>query len=260
MANLKRRVEELERRQLAPGASYSAQFDDDALTIYRGMPYLDGTTVPSYDKVQPTEIYARGRELHEKRYGRIIPAHLDPHLKRCTLASAEFEFVFEREPEAGDLLRFEHVGALHSPHVKAFYFCEFIAAWERQLSHLDCPLRFEEGALFKRSMPERRMQDARWVQDSSIASDEKWWGIECAFNWSLGESTLVADTGMAIVFLGLSAANGKHRCRPATKEEMIAPETDEFKQLCNSGVTHEQMSAKHWRLKTHEVLITVFGE
>ena len=76
-------------------------------------------------------------------------------------------------------------------------------------------------------MPERRMQDARWVQDSSIASDEKWWGIECEINWSLGESTLVADTGMAIVFLGLSAANGKHRCRPATKEEMMAPETDE---------------------------------
>jgi hypothetical protein len=34
----------------------------------------------------------------------------------------------------------------------------WLAAWERQLSHLDCPLRFEEGALFKRSMPERRMQ------------------------------------------------------------------------------------------------------
>jgi hypothetical protein len=40
----------------------------------------------------------------------------------------------------------------------------------------------------------------------------------------------------------------------------MAPETDEFKQLCDSGVTHEQMSAKHWRLKTHEVLRTVFGE
>jgi len=260
MANLKRRVEELERRQLAPGASYSAQFDDDALTIYRGMPYLNGTTFPSYDKVQPTEIYARGRELHEKRYGRIIPAHLDPHLKRCTLASAEFEFVFEREPEAGDLLRFEHVGALHSPQVNAFYFCEFIAAWERQLSHLDCPLKFEEDALFKRVPPEHRMEDARWVQDPSIEPAEKWWGIEGEVNRRLGVSTLMTDTVIAVVFLGVSATDGKHQCRPATKEEMQRSETEEFKQLCSSGVTKEQMSAKHWRLRTHEVLITVFGE
>ena len=260
MANLKRRVEELERRQLAPGGSYSAQFDDDALTIYRGMPYLNGTTFPSYDKVQPTEIYARGRELHEKRYGRIIPAHLDPHLKRCTLASAEFEFVFEREPEAGDLLRFEHVGALHSPQVNAFYFCEFIAAWERQLSHLDCPLKFEEDALFKRVPPEHRMEDARWVQDPSIEPAEKWWGIEGEVNRRLGVSTLMTDTVIAVVFLGVSATDGKHQCRPATKEEMQRSETEEFKQLCSSGVTKEQMSAKHWRLRTHEVLITVFGE
>jgi len=237
MANLKRRVEELERRQLAPGGSYSAQFDDDALTIYRGMPYLNGTTFPSYDKVQPTEIYARGRELHEKRYGRIIPAHLDPHLKRCTLASAEFEFVFEREPEAGDLLRFEHVGALHSPQVNACYFCEFIAAWERQLSHLDCPLKFEEDALFKRVPPEHRMEDARWVQDPSIEPAEKWWGIEGEVNRRLGVSTLMADTVIAVVFLGVSATDGKHQCRPATKEEMQQSETEEFKQLCSSGVT-----------------------
>jgi len=224
------------------------------------MPYLNGTTFPSYDKVQPTEIYARGRELHEKRYGRIIPAHLDPHIKRCTLASAEFEFVFEREPEAGDLLRFEHVGALHSPQVNAFYFCEFIAAWERQLSHLDCPLKFEEDALFKRVPPEHRMEDARWVQDPSIEPAEKWWGIEGEVNRRLGVSTLMTDTVIAVVFLGVSATDGKHQCRPATKEEMQQSETEEFKQLCSSGVTKEQISAKHWRLRTHEVLITVFGE
>ena len=196
---------------------------------------------------------------HEERYGPIIPAHLDAHLKRCTLASAEFEFVFEREPEAGDLLRFEHVGMLHSPQVNEFYFCEFIAAWGRQLSHLDCPLRFEEGALFKRLMPERRMQDERWVQDPSIGSEERWWGIECDMNPRLGVSTLHVEEGLALMFLDVSAADGKHECRPATKEELKTPET-EFEQLCNSGFTHEQISAKHWRLKTREILITVFGQ
>ena len=103
------------------------------------------------------------------------------------------------------------------------------------------------------------MQDARWEQDFSIEPEEKWWAIECEMNRRLGMSTLHTDEGLALTFLGVSAVDGKHECRPATEEELRAPET-EFEQLCNSGVTREQMSAKHWRLKTHEILITVFGE
>jgi hypothetical protein len=259
MESLRRRVEKLERQQFAPGATYSAQFDDDALTIYRGMPYLDATMFPSYDKVQPTEIYARGKELHEKRYGPIIPAYLDSHLKQSTLASIEFEFVFGREPRAGDILRFQHVATLHAPQASAYYFGEFIEAWHRQLSRFECPLRFEEGTLFKRWIPEHRLQDARWEQDSSIEPDEKWWGIECEMNRRLGRSTLDAEEGLALTFLGVSGVDGKHECRPATAEELRAPE-DEFEQLCSTGFTQEQMSAKHWRLKTSEILIEVFEQ
>ena len=121
----------------------------------------------------PTEIYSRGRELHQKRCGPIIPAHLDPHLKRCTLASVEFEFVFDREPQAGDLLRSEDLAALHAPEANTFYFSEFITAWGRQLSHLACPLILEDGALFRRLVPERRTADPRWVRDLSIEFQEK---------------------------------------------------------------------------------------
>jgi hypothetical protein len=103
------------------------------------------------------------------------------------------------------------------------------------------------------------MQDARWKQDSSIGSEEKWWAIECDLNRRLGLSTLRMEEGLALTFLGVSAADGKHECRPATEEELKTPET-EFEQLCNSGFTYEQISAKHWRLKTHEILITVFGQ
>jgi hypothetical protein len=259
MDSLRRRIEKLEQDPVAPRARNSTHFDSDALTIYRGMPYLGGRTCPSYARVEPTEVYARGKELHEKCYGPIIPAHLDSHLKRCILASAEFEFVFDREPRVGDILRFEHVATLHAPQANAFYFGNFIAAWRRQLSHLECPLRFEEGALLKRLRPEHRMQDARWEQDFSIEPEEKLWAIECEMNRRLGMSTLHTDEGLALTFLGVSAVDGKHECRPATEEELRAPET-EFEQLCNSGVTREQMSAKHWRLKTHEILITVFGE
>ena len=71
----------------------------------------------------------------------------------------------------------------------------------------------------------------------------------------------MADAGMAIVFLGLSAANGKHRCRPATKEEMMAPETDEFKQLCNSGVTranvNQALASQDARDSNHRFLAVV---
>jgi len=258
MNSLERRVEKLEQHQFAPRAGRSAQFDYDAGTIYRATPYL-GATVYSYDKIKSAGIYDRGRELHEKRYGPIVPAYLDPHLKRSTLASIEFEFVFDREPKVGDILRFEHVATLHAAEVNAYYFGEFIAAWHRQLSHLECPLRFEDGTLFKRLMPERRLQDARWEQDSSIGPEQKWCGIECEMNRRVGMSTLHAEEGLTLTFLGLSAVDGKHECRPATSEELKTPEI-EFEKLCSTGFTHEQMSAKHWRLKTSEILIEVFGQ
>jgi len=107
MNSLKSRVEKLEQHQFASRSGHSAQFDYDAGTIYCGMLYLDATMYPSYDRVEPTEVYGRGKELHEKRYGPIVPAHLDSHLKRSTLASIAFEFVFDREPRVCDILRFE---------------------------------------------------------------------------------------------------------------------------------------------------------
>jgi hypothetical protein len=238
---------------------HSAQFDYDAGTIYRGTCYLDATMYLSYDKVAPTELYARGKELHEKRYGPIIPAYLDSHLKRSTLASIEFEFVFDREPRVVDILHFAQVATLRAPEANAYYFGEFIAAWNLHLSHLECPLKFGDGTLFKRLMPERRMQEARWKPDSSIEPDEKWWGIECEMNRRLGLSTLHAEEGLAVTFLGVSAVDGEHECRPATAVELIAPEI-EFEQLCRNGFTYEQMSATHWHFKMNEILITVFGE
>ncbi len=78
------------------------------------------------------------------------------------------------------------------------------------------------------------------------------WGIECEMNRRLGMSTLHVEEGLALTFLDVSAVDGKHECRPASAEELSAPEI-EFEQLCSSGFTHEQMSAKHWRLKTSEV-------
>jgi len=103
-----------------------------------------------------------------------------------------------------------------------------------------------------------RLQDARWEQDSSIGPEQKWCAIECEMNRRVGMSTLHAEEGLTLTFLGVSAVDGKHECRPATSEELKAPEI-EFEKLCSTEFTHEQMSSKHWRLKTSEILIEVFG-
>jgi hypothetical protein len=62
MANLKRRVEELER-QLAQRPGYSIQFDEDALAIYNSMSYLDATLAPTYQQMSSTSADQRPRRI-----------------------------------------------------------------------------------------------------------------------------------------------------------------------------------------------------
>src|SRR3982074_298259 len=72
----------------APRLSQSVQFDEDADVVYRIVcEYFDATMDPTYHEVEPTEVYARGKELHDSRHGPIIPFHLDEHAKRSTFAS-----------------------------------------------------------------------------------------------------------------------------------------------------------------------------
>jgi len=148
MANLKRRVEELERRKVATRCGPLTQFDEDALAIYNSMSYLDATLSPPYHDVETTAAYKRGRELRDALYGPIIPAYLDEHIKRYTRASGEFELAFGREPKAGDILRYERLALMHSSENYARQLGRMIEAWQRQFPQLTCPLRFEDGRLF----------------------------------------------------------------------------------------------------------------
>jgi hypothetical protein len=215
MANLKRRVEELER-QLAQRPGYSVQFDEDALAIYNSMSYLDATLAPTYDDVQPTPVYARGRELRNARYGPIIPAHFDGHIKRYTRASGEFELAFGREPKAGDMLRFEDVLVLHSTENYARQLGRMIEAWQRQLPHLTCPLKFEDGRLFRRLTPERRGAEPKWEEDIRIQPAVRWLKIP-EVNANIDFETML--TTSALVFLGV--ADVKHQCRPVSEEDLL---------------------------------------
>ena len=215
MATLKRRVEELERLRLSPGPRYSHQFDDDALSLYNLVFYLDATMEPTYHEVEPTAIYARGQALRDKLYGPIIPCHLDDHHKRYTRASGEFELAFGREPKAGDMLRCEHVAAMHSPGNYAIHFRKMFEAWQRQLPELTCPLRFEGERLSRRLIPERRGEEPKWKEYAEFHWAQRWFAIPEVF---ANSDIRGSETVLAVVFLGV--IGGRHQCRPATDEEL----------------------------------------
>lgn len=210
--NLKRRVEALERGRFSRRLRPSAQFDKDALAIYTGTAYVDATVDPDYHEVTPTAVYARGQALRNALYGPIVPAYLDPHIKRYTRASGEFELAFGREPKAGDILSDQHVILMHNPEVYAKHFGQPNEAWQRQLPHLTCPLKFEEGRLFRRLKPTRGGQQGEWEEDYKIQPLERWLTIPEVLSNTDFEAGLTIP---GVVFVGVVGA--KHQCRPATR-------------------------------------------
>jgi hypothetical protein len=150
---LLKRLEKAEEGAKALSPIQLSPSDEDALAIYSAMSYLDATMSPTYHDVEPTAVYVRGEDLRNAIYGPIIPANLDEHLKRYTRASGEFELAFGREPKAGDMLRFEQVAQMHSSQNYSREFRRIIEAWQRRLPQLTCPLRFEDGRLFRRLRP-----------------------------------------------------------------------------------------------------------
>jgi hypothetical protein len=215
---LARLEQEIERRELASKPRVLTQFDEDALAIYSSMSYLDATVLPSYHDVEPTPAYARGSEVRDALYGPIIPVHLNEHAKRHTRASGEFELAFGREPKAGDILRYRHLQLTHNLENYSRVFGRMIEAWQRQLPELICPLRFEEGRLFRRQTPEKRGVESKWQEDKTIDPMLRWFKIpEIAANSEL-KSNLILP---AIVFKGV--VGEKHQCKGPTEEDLQRP-------------------------------------
>jgi hypothetical protein len=210
-----------------------SQHDEDALLLHAGAVHLGGAS-PGSPELEVTTPFARGGELHQRKFGPVVAAHLDEHLKRLTQASSAFERLFGREPERGDVLSYEHIAVLHSPEFNAERFLPFIAAWQRQLPELVCPLRFEEGSLLKRVI---EGQGHVWQEETDIQPQGVWRQIEHECRWhELGMPVRMASdppietmpTILAFVFLGvargqagpLGFAEPKHTCRPCTKKEL----------------------------------------
>jgi hypothetical protein len=116
------------------------------------MPYLHADMTPTYWEVEQTEVYTRGEELHDARYGPIQPYVETEQDKRATRASREFENAFGREPEAGDILRYRHIELAHHPDLISAEYSLFIDAWKRALPQRPSPLSGDEGRNFQKSL------------------------------------------------------------------------------------------------------------
>jgi hypothetical protein len=218
---LLKRLEKAEKAAKALSPVQLSPFDEDALAIYSAMSYLDATLSPTYHEVEPTAAYVRGEELRNTIYGPIIPANLDEHLKRYTRTSGEFELAFGREPREGDKLCYEHVARMHSSENYSREFGRIIEAWQRQLPHLTCPLKFDDGRLFRRLAPERRGEESKWEEDVRIQPWERWLSIPMVLSNTDFEANVTIS---AVVFLGVVGV--KHQCRAATEEDLQNPQTE----------------------------------
>ncbi|HKV82564.1 MAG TPA: hypothetical protein VJP02_30730 [Candidatus Sulfotelmatobacter sp.] len=182
---------------------------------------MNACMTPTHHDIEPTQIYARGQALRNSIYGPIIPAYKNDHLKRYTRASGEFELAVGREPKVGDILRLQHVRRMHGTKVYARFFEKLSEAWQRQLPQFPCPLKFEDGRLFRRLMPNKRGEEPTWEEDVSIDAEVRWLKIPEVYADTNFENM---ETISGLIFLGVQ--NGKHRCRAATNEEFMGQEIE----------------------------------
>ncbi len=198
-----------------------SQYDEDALTLYGGSVYLNARMSPDSHDLAATAAYSRGKELYEQRHGPPMPAHLDLHQQRFSQASGQFELAFGREPRAGDVLLFEDVQLTHSPAVNGFHFGLFIEAWQRRIPELTCPLKLEGGRVFLRLNPKYN-NGQEWEEATDELPEWRWRWVEEEAKGAKGELPEPGSmpTIAGVVFLGL--IDGKHQCRPVTKDEIRA--------------------------------------
>jgi hypothetical protein len=243
------------------------QYDQDALTIYSNVsasysPRCGWHAQPNGWDLQGNPVYERGWELRQKCHP-IIPAHLDEHLKRWTRESGQFELAFGREPECGDILRYEQVARINDSRLIETHCYVFTEAWNRQLPELPCPKKFEGGRLFIRSVRRvQSQQEEAWVDNIDVQPKAIWREFERYIKWlalgrpnglRLGPLALPLEdipTIPALTFFGVGPREevggfieNKHRCRPSTEKELQGPDPEPIdgllKALGDAGVDEQ---------------------
>jgi hypothetical protein len=199
----------------ANSAEELGEYDSDCMTLADATVHFNARMDPNYSEVESTAVYSRGAQLLRERHP-VIPAHLDKHLRRSTTASLYFELFSGREPIAGDVLSFEAIEFLFGAEMRQLQYGFIIAAWERQLKPLPCPLKLDSGRLFRRLNPKFN-NGVEWEEATDEYPEAQWHHVEWGLLPDRGVSGIVPHT-TAVVFLGL--VDGEHRCRPATAEEI----------------------------------------
>src|SRR6516162_6118651 len=135
---------------------------------------------------------------------------------------------------------------MHSSEAYSPHFGRLIGAWKRQLPNLECPLKFENGHLFRRLRPEGRNQLPKWEQDKTIQPEVRWLEIPEVLAQTDFHSM---QTISAVVFIGVQDL--RHGCRPATDEELERPPTESpLREPEDSMFTKQRLS---------DILVEVFG-
>jgi hypothetical protein len=192
--------------------------DQDVLILFGGAVYLNAQMNPGGKDFETTSAYKRGQELWRKRYGATIPSDADSRSARATLASIEFERVFGREPEAGDVLTQAVVYASHSSEMIELEYRSFIDAWSRQIPELPCPLRLEATRLCRR-MNTASSTGGEWEEAIDVYGEAHWRCVEYEIFRDLVHEHGVrglqkAPHTPAVIFRGV--IDGKHRCGTAS--------------------------------------------
>ena len=237
------------RLMLASRKPRFTEYDQDAITIYREVAFcrFGYQASPSSWDLQSNPVYKHGQALSFKLHP-IMPAHLNEHSKRSTPQSREFELAFGREPESGDVLRYEHVAAMYDPRLIEAKCQIFTDAWERRLPDWPCPQKFDSGCLFVRTL-NRVAGEARdeetWVQDEAVQPKAIWREFERYIKWlalgkpnglRIGPLNLCLDdipTIPALTFRGVGPRElwsgrieNQHCCRSSTPEELEKPDPE----------------------------------
>jgi hypothetical protein len=202
-------------RRLSAQLNSLPPVDEDALILFGGAGYLHGGMTPSSSELGATAIYKRGAELWQGRSEPVLAADADPRSKRATLASLEFEWVFGREPEAGDTLTSAQVYESRSSEEIELEYGMFIEAWKRQLPELPCPLRLQAGRLFRR-VASKSEEGAEWQEAVDVYGPAHWRFVEYEASRDLMRARGVHQLEKtphiaAVVFSGV--VDGRHLCK-----------------------------------------------
>lgn len=189
------------------------QDDLDALCLFGGVALLNTRMEPSYPELERTTAYARGKAMRQESDA----TGTDSSFEGLSMATRLFHMAFGRNPALGDVLRYDDVVAARHPAWHVVRVKQFIAAWNRQISGLPCPLRVDEHGRVYRHLGRtatRENNGQEWQEDLEHrdSADVAWSLIEEEAQASSDRSQqMPASDGVRFTGSGW---------RPATKREL----------------------------------------